>query len=228
MSDPGASRTTWCGAAATRLRQTSGRRSWAIARRILRWPYTRLRSPAVAQPGRVKTVCIPTRSLTRGPPGESDPLRTPSDFLRSGPGEFCGGAALVESHVLYLWPADGWLQGQFRRVCRLPGFSWATKPLLWGVCVIAAKAGGGRHAARLGLARPGRALAPPHTHGPARWRSAAGRGWGLACFSRNVLRVLRACVASGPGAACGSNRVRFTRGFSLVDDRKCRPFPGLI
>jgi len=57
------------------------------------------------------------------PPGDPAPLRAPSGFRLAGPGEVCGGAALANSQVLYLWPADGWLQGRVRRVCKRPGFS---------------------------------------------------------------------------------------------------------
>ena len=57
------------------------------------------------------------------PPGDPAPLRAPSGFRLAGPGEVCGGAALAGSQVLYLWPADGWLQGRVRRVCKRPGFS---------------------------------------------------------------------------------------------------------
>ena len=57
------------------------------------------------------------------PHGEPVPMRAPSGFRLAGPGEICGGAALAGSQVLYLWPADGWLQGRVRRVCRRPGFS---------------------------------------------------------------------------------------------------------
>jgi hypothetical protein len=56
-------------------------------------------------------------------PGDPVPLRAPSGFRLAGPGEVCSGAALAGSQVLYLWPADGWLQGRVRRVSKRQGFS---------------------------------------------------------------------------------------------------------
>jgi len=37
--------------------------------------------------------------------------------------EVRAGKALVGAQVLYRWPADGWVQGRVRRVCRKTGFS---------------------------------------------------------------------------------------------------------
>ena len=57
-------------------------------------------------------------------PGVSPALqRIPDGFRRAMAGEVRVGKALVGARVMYLWPADGWLQGRVRRVCRRPGFS---------------------------------------------------------------------------------------------------------
>ena len=129
------------------------------------------------------------------PPGDPAPLRAPSGFRLAGPGEVCGGAALAGSQVLYLWPADGWRSAG-------PGPPRVQAPVLFARgglpsgCVIAAWGGGGRHAARRGLARSGRALASSRTRGPA--TSSAGSGWALICVCAYGVRawwVGAECVA---------------------------------
>ena len=98
-----------------------------------------------------------------------------------------GGAALAGSQVLYLWPADGWLQGRVRRVCKRPGFSH----------VVSYPA-----SSRLGAAEVDTLLDEASHGSTGRWHflvpagqrrtSSAGSGWGLTSAS---LRVLCGCLA---------------------------------
>ena len=144
--------------------------------------------PSGGPTGSSRFTSRPARAPTRRPSSAEGPLRFPARWARGGLRR--GGAGRL----------SGAVPVACRRLAAGPGPPRVQAPGLFArgglPCVIAARGGGSRHAARRGLARSGRALASSRSRGPA--TSSAGSGWALICVCAYGVRawwVGAACVA---------------------------------